>query len=79
MGMLNDIISSLSSKTIRTKLTLKERADLLIEIVNDLEWESFAVEDKNGNWLYDDDIKAMEYLSANDDLLNKNKLKKVVK
>ena len=79
MGMLNDIISSLSSKTIRTKLTLKGRADLLIEIVNDLEWESFAVEDKNGNWLNDDDIKAMEYLSANDDLLNKNKLKKVVK
>jgi len=79
MGMLNDIISSLSSKTIRTKLTLKGRADLLIEIVNDLEWESFAVEDKNGNWLNDDDIKTMEYLSANDDLLNKNKLKKVVK
>lgn len=62
MSQLADIRLTLSNKTLRAKLTLKERAELLCELLGDLDYDTYDKTDDNGHWIGDDVNKAMEDL-----------------
>lgn len=72
MSMLADIQSTLSEQTIREKLTLEERAKLLIDIINCLQWTVYEMD--NGE---DDLYKAMIDLSFTDKEDEQYRLKKL--
>lgn len=62
MSITSDISFTLSGKTLRDKLTLKERAKLLCEILADIDCDTYYKTDENGHWIGDDVEKAMEDL-----------------
>ena len=66
MSFAADLMSTLSQKWLRDKLTLRERAELLCEITTDLDWTTYEKEDDQGNYLGLDIDKAMEHLKKTD-------------
>lgn len=58
MSMLSDIKYTLSSEWLRNKLTLEERAQLLIDLTIELNWDVY--ENKNGEELLDEAINDMK-------------------
>lgn len=64
MSMLNDIQTTLSQELICNKLTLEERAFLLCEITESLEWDTYDLgHDADGNYLGKDIKGAMNALN----------------
>ena len=75
MSRMADIMTSLSSKTLRSKLTLSERAELLIDIICDgLGWDTYDVLSEDGKWLEYDVAGAMSDLEAYDVFIDKKKI-----
>lgn len=66
MSFAADLMSTLSQKWLRDKLTLRERAELLCEITTDLDWTTYEKEDDQGKYLGLDIDKAMEHLKKTD-------------
>jgi hypothetical protein len=67
MSKIADIRSTLSGKKIREKLTLEERAELLWELTEDLDWDTYSRFGESGCYLGSDIPKAMEDLKRTDD------------
>jgi len=67
MGRISDIMAHVSSETLRSKLTLNERAALLIDIVSD-DFDTYDIMSDCGKWVIDNDIvRAMSDLVAYDE------------
>ena len=47
----NKVAIILSSETLRTKLTFKERTDLFLELLGDLDIDTYEILDGYGNWV----------------------------
>lgn len=63
MSFLSDIEYTFSQKWLREKLTLKERAELLCEITESLDWETYDKKDKQGSYIGKDIDRAMKNLA----------------
>jgi hypothetical protein len=66
MSFVSDLKCTLSQKWLREKLTLEERAELLLDISTELDIDDYEKEDAEGNYLGKDIDKAMEDLSNYD-------------
>lgn len=66
MSMLADIRYNLSAETLKSKLTIRERAEILCEITSSLQWDSYEKYDSNGSWVETDIEKAVEDLQLID-------------
>lgn len=66
MSFLSDIKSTFSQKWLNEKLTLKERAELLVEITESLDWDTYDKKDEQGGYLGRDIDKAMNDLTQYD-------------
>lgn len=66
MSMLADIRYDLSTETLKSKLTIRERAQILCDITSSLQWESYEKYDSNGSWVETDVEKAVEDLQLVD-------------
>ena len=51
MSQLSDIKFTLSSNILRAKLTLHERAQLLCEILEDLDYNTYDIYGENGSFV----------------------------
>ena len=67
MSQIADIRSTLSSKKYRDKLTLEERAELLWELTEDLDWDTYELRGESGCYMGSNIHKAMEDLKRTDD------------
>lgn len=68
MSMLSDIKSTLSQKKFRDKLSIEERAELLVQITNDLEWDEYDELSSQGI------NKAIEDLKETDEEMKRNNI-----
>lgn len=59
MSMLADIQYNLSTDELKSKLTLHERAYLLCDITDSLQWDSYNKYDSEGNFICVDIAQAI--------------------